>query len=277
MRRNLICTALFTLLLLATAARAADDTPRELYFGSVAMDIPAAMYQRLKPLTDYLTRELKRPVTLRLSPDLSTASHELAVGNVDIAYLTPVAYLKAQRKGGARPLVKTVTKGQSSFKLMLVARAESPIQSVKDLVGRNFAFGDEAAILQRAVLVNAGVRLEELDSYKFLGHYDNIARGVASGDFDAGILKDTAAYDWEKKGLRVFYASPDLPPYVIAVSRRTDEKLYRALQKAFLKLNAANPEHLPVIKALDPSYDGFARTSDAEYDIVRQLVKPFEK
>ncbi len=265
------------LLAVGVASAAQPDPPRALYFGSVAMDIPAEMHRRLRPLTDYLSNDLGRPVTLRLSADLSKAADELARGNVDIAYLTPMAYIKAQRAGGVRPVVKTVTRGEKSFRLMLVVRRDSPIRSVKDLAGRNFAFGDAAAILQRAVVVNAGLRLEQLGTYKFIGHYDNIARGVANGDFDAGILKDTTAFQWEKKGLHIIYRSPELPPYNIAVSSRVDDASYAVLRRAFLKLDAANPAHADVIKSLDPSYSGFAPTSDAEYDVVRTLVKPFEK
>jgi len=126
-------------------------------------------------------------------------------------------------------------------------------------------------------VVGAGVKLEELGSYRFIGHYDNIARGVASGDFDAGILKDTTAYEWERKGLRILHASPELPPYNIVVSRETRDELYNAIRRALLGLDPANPAHARVIKSLDPSYSGFAPTSDAEYDIVRTLIKPFAK
>ena len=96
-------------------------------------------------------------------------------------------------------------------------------------------------------------------------------------DFDAGILKDTMAYKWQGKGLRILYSSPNLPPYNIAASKNVDKKLLQQLRQAFLKLDRKNPEHLAVIKALDKKYDGFAATSDAEYDIVRQLIKPFAK
>jgi phosphonate transport system substrate-binding protein len=269
--------SLFLVLTSAPSSAADQDLRQEIRLGSVAMDVPAAMHQRLKPLTDYLSQELRRPVTLNLSPDLSRAAAEVAAGNVDISYMTPVAYIKAQRDGGVRLVAKMVTKGESSFKLMLVTRQASPIHTIQDLAGRSFAFGDKAAILQRAVVVGAGMPLERLGSYKFIGHYDNIARGVANGDFDAGILKDTTAYQWEKKGLRIFYASPDLPPYNIVVSRNVDEALYQAVKRALLKLDPQQPEHLKVIKALDPTYDGFVETSDAEYDVVRQLIKPFEK
>ena len=40
------------------------------------MDIPAEMHRRLRPLMDYLSTELKRPVQLKLSADLSKAADE---------------------------------------------------------------------------------------------------------------------------------------------------------------------------------------------------------
>lgn len=249
----------------------------ELYFGSVAMDIPAAMHRRLKPLADYLTQELRRPVTLRLAADLSMAASDVAAGRVHIAYLTPVAYIKARKEGQVRLLVKPVTQGQASFRLLLVTRNESAIKSPTDLHGKSFAFGDKGAILQRAVVVGAGVPLDKLGSVDYLGHYDNIARGVLSGDFDAGIVKDTTAYEWRAKGLRVFYNSSELPPYNLVVSRDVDDSLYQQIQAALLKLDANNPAHRTVIKGLDEGYDGFVRTSDAEYDVVRDLIKPFSK
>jgi len=66
-----------------------------------------------------------------------------------------------------------------------------------------------------------------------------------------------------------------LPPYNITASKNVDDVTFRKLRKAFLDLNPKNLEHLKIIKALDKKYDGFARTSDQEYDIVRELIKPF--
>jgi ABC-type phosphate/phosphonate transport system substrate-binding protein len=72
------------------------------------------------------------------------------------------------------------------------------------------------------------------------------------------------------------HSSPDLPPYNIVASKNVDKKLLKKLQKIFLSLNKNNPEDLKVIKALDKNYDGFAATSDEEYNIVRKLIAPFE-
>ena len=254
----------------------AAKSKEELQFGSVAMDIPAVMHKRLTPLIKYLSKELNRPVTLILSPDMGAAIDNTVKGNVDLAYLTPVAYLRAHDRGNARLIVKTVTNGKASFKLMIVVRENSPIRTVDQLAGKSFAFGDKKALLQRAAVVGAGMPLEKLGEYKFIGHYDNIVRAVMNGDFDAGILKDTMAYKWQGKGIRILYSTPDLPPYNIAASKNVDDETLSQLQKAFLKLNGKDPAHMAVIKALDKKYDGFARTSDAEYDVVRKLIEPFK-
>lgn len=267
--RSLIGVCLLAWALIGYAA------PKELVFGSVAMDIPAEMHKRLTPLTSYLSKELGQPVRLHLSPNMAGAIGKLASGEVDIAYLTPVAYIDSHHQGATQLVAKTVTNGQGAFQLMVVARADGPIRRMEDLKGRSFAFGDRKALLQRAVVVAGGIELNELGEYAFIGHYDNIARGVSIGDFDAGILKDTKAYAWEQKGLRIIHASDPLPPYNIAARQGLDPAVYRRIKAAFLKLDAANADDRMVIRALSKNYDGFAETSDTEYDVVRRLVKPF--
>lgn len=250
---------------------------RPLVFGSVAMDIPAVMHKRLTPLTEYLSEQLGRPVVLALSPNMASAIDRLAAGEVDLAYLTPVAYLEANRKGDAQVLVKTLTEGRGSFQLMLVARQDSGIRVPADLRGRSFAFGDPKALLHKAVVRAAALSPSDFAEIAYLGHYDNIARGIQVGDFDGGILKDTTAMAWQSKGLHVIYRSEPLPPYNIAVRRGMPGDDAEALREAFLNLDPAVPEHAPIIRALSPKYTGFAPTSDAEYDVVRTLVAPFRQ
>jgi len=245
-------------------------------FGSVAEDTPAVMHQRLTPLTNYLEKAIGRKVVLVLSPDMPSAIRSVSNGEVELAYLTPVAYLNAHKAGGVKLLGKAVTNNQSFFRLEIVVREDSPIKTVKDLVGKSFAFGDPAALLQRAVVVQSGVSLDQLGKRAFLGHYDNIARGILNKDYDAGIVTDTKARKWSKNGLRVVYRSENLPPYNIAAAGNIDEELFNKLKEALLKLDRHKPGHGPALDALGKDYDGFAPTSDAEYDVIRKLVKPFQ-
>ena len=244
--------------------------------GSVAEDIPAVMHQRLTPLTNYLGVATGRRVVLTLSPDMPAAIEALSNGSVELTYLTPVAYLRAHDVGNATLLAKLVTNKQAYFQLVIVVRDDSPIKNVADLAGKTFAFGDPAALLQQAVVVNAGMPLDRLGSRAYLGHYDNIVRGVLNRDYDAGVVTDSKARAWDKKGLRVIYRSPQLPPYNFAASGKMDKSLFHKLQRALLSLDGHNPDHRRVLDALGVGYDGFAQTNDAEYDVIRKLIKPFQ-
>lgn len=277
MKKTNIYVSLLSFFLLANISTTIAAEKTEILLGSVAMDIPAVMHKRLSPLTTYLSEQIGLPVSLKLSANMGAAINEIALRNVDIAYLTPVAYLKAYKKGKVQIIAKTVTKGKASFQLMIVVKEDSSIKTVSDLAGKSFAFGDKRALLQRAALVGGGMPLDKLDSYEFIGHYDNIATAVSRGAFDAGILKDTMAFKWEGKGLRIIYATPDLPPYNVAVSSDISPDLMAKIKNAFLALDGNNPKHLKVIKALDKKYNGFAATSDAEYDVIRELIAPFNK
>ncbi len=279
MKINIMLTGILfsTLLISPLSTLASSKTSNELLFGSVAMDIPAVMHRRLKPLTHYLSDKLSRPVSLKLSSNMGAAIKEVTNKSVDLAYLTPVAYLKAHAAGNAKIVAKTVTKGKASFQLMIVVKKDSTYKTVSDLKGKTFAFGDKKALLQRAVVVESGINMEDFSSYEFIGHYDNIARAVFNGDFDAGILKDTMAFQWQDKGLRILAESPALPPYNITARGDIDSDTLAKLKDAFLSLDNNNPEHLKIIQAVDQKYDGFAATNDAEYDVVRKLIKPFNK
>lgn len=271
--------AVFLLTMLATViasiAQAAEQ--RELRFGSVATYIPAEMHRRLAPLAEYLSEVLKQPVITRLSPNLNQAVEEISAGDVDLAYLTPVAYIRAHDQGRARIVVKAITDGRPYFRLLIAVRADSDVTKLEDLKGRSFAFGDKAALLQRAVVVSGGLPLDQFGEYKFLNHYENVVRGILSGDFDAGIILDSTAQHWQEKGLRIIHTSPELPPYSIVVNSKVDDELFKKIQKALLDLDVNRPDHRLIIKTLSEGCYGYMPASDLDYNVVRRLIKPFEK
>lgn len=250
---------------------------RTIRFGSVAMDTPQVMHKRLLPLTQYLSQALKRPVELVVAANMSTAIHDVSAGNVHLAYLTPVAYIRSHEKTDTRLIAKTITNHKPGFKLNIVVRNDSPIRTTDQLANSRFAFGDPSALLQRAVFSSTGINFKQLKHYDFLDHHDNIIRGVLHRDYDAGIVKDTMAHKWRNKGIRTIYSSGELPPFNITASPKIDNPLYQQIRSAFLRLDIDNPEHTEVIRGLDPIYTGFDKTDDSEYDIVRTLTQPFGK
>lgn len=274
--RILLSVLQMVLLLAGMQAGAAQAAVEEIYLGSVAMDVPAAMVVRLKPLVQYLSSSTGLKVTFRASPNMDAAAGDLGNDFTQIAYLTPVAYLDAHEKYGAIPIAAPLIQGRSTFRLVVVVRQDSAFKTMNDLHGQSFAFGDEKALLQRAVVAGGGVSLGSLSRYAFLKHYDNIAKAVLNKDFDAGILKDSIADEFQGKGLRVIYASPPLPSYLFAVNSRLPEATVNKLRQALLALKLGNPGQMKVLKSLDERYSGFGPVDDKDYDVIRKLIAPFK-
>ena len=269
---------LATTLLLAGAISsnpAAAETV-QVFLGSVAMDTPVDMVERFKLLTNYLTDKTGLHVTFRASPNMDAAISDLGTNRIQIAYLSPVAYIEARKKYGSRPLVEAITLSESTFRLVVVVPQDSPIKTMRDLKGKTFAFGDEKAMLQRAVVISGGINLGDLGQYAFLNHYDNIAKAVLNKDFDAGIIKESIFVEFRNRGLRVIYSSPQLPPYLFAVSHKLPQATAKKLRDAMVALKADSVEHNAILKQLDKGYDGFADAHDADYDVVRKLIAPLQ-
>jgi len=254
-----------------------NTSGRELQLGSVAMDIPVEMIKRLTPLAKYLSAKTGITVNFRASPNLGSAVEDLGMNHTQIAYLTPAAYLEAHEKFAVIPLVNPLNKGKGTFTLMIAVQKDSPVKSVADLRGKKFAFGDKKALLQPAVVENAGIKLEEFASYGYLNHYDNIAKAVINGDFDAGIVKDTVAEKFSAQGLRVIYTSAPLPSYVFAVNKNLPPITISKLKKAMLELKANTEEHKAILTAIESGYDGFEVAEDKDFDGIRKLLAGAKK
>lgn len=274
---------IFTLAVLFSAIQPVLAAPQKqavetsVTMGSVAMDIPVEMIKRLSALTNYLALQTGLNIRFRPSPNLGSAVDELGNNQTQIAYLTPVAYIDARRKYGVVPLVAPTINGRPHFSLVIGARTGSDIRSPVDLKGKRFAFGDEKALLQKAVVASMGLNTTDFSQFAHLKHYDNIAKAVLAGDFDGGILKDSIADDFRDKGITVIASTPPLPSYIFAVHPSMPVSVRNKLRDAFLALKKDTLVGAATLEAFDSSYDGFVVIQDSAYDSVRKLIQPFQK
>lgn len=250
---------------------------QDVTIGAVAMDTPVEMIKRMTPLAEYLAKQTGYKVHFRPAPNLETAVKDLGENTVQMAYMTPIAYIMAHEKYQAVPIVTPLTHGKTTFNLVVVVQRHSPYKKLEDLKGKRFAFGDPKAYLQPAVLLDAGVKKQDFSQVAYLKHYDNIAKAVLLDDFDGGIMKDTVYEKFAAQGLRVVHTSPPLSSYVFAVNEKLDRRIQERLKQALLKLNNATPEGRAVLKTLDQGYDGFQTSTDKDYDRERALIAPLKK
>jgi phosphonate transport system substrate-binding protein len=208
--------------------------------------------------------------------DFQSAVADIGRGVTPLCYMTPSTYIEAHSKYGVRVLVKAMREGRPFHHSVIVARSDSPIQSVEDIRGRSFAFGDRRStsshIVPRGMLLAAGIDVKDLEYYNYLGQHDDVAKAVLGGDFEAGGIMESTAYRFREKGLKFIKISEDIPEFNICVAPEMDDKLVSALKEALCELSDATPEGASILQSIDGGYSGFVGAADEDYAGVRLMM-----
>ena len=254
-----------------------EESRGALRFGVVPLESPALMHRRFTPLADYLGRHVGRPVELKVALDFDEAVRDLGEGRTQFAYLTPSTYVLAHRRFGATLLVTALRRGQPFQHAAIICRRDARLQSLADLKGRSFAFGDvnstSSHIVPRAMLLDAGVPVELLGSFDHLGHHDAVAAAVVRGDYDAGAVMESVAARYEAEGLMTLVQSPPIPEFNICAARELPGDVRDALRGALLSLGRDGGEGSAVLETLYADYTGFAPATDADYAGIRAMME----
>jgi phosphonate transport system substrate-binding protein len=258
---------LFLIVLFSSGAVLAEVS---LNFGVYASDKPTTMVKKFRPilkdLEQIMSLELDEPVSIRMqvSSSYENGVHALASGKVDFARLGPASYVRVIKLDPAVKLVAMESKrGSKRFNGVICTSSSSQIQSVNELKGKRFAFGDERSTIGRYLsqqyLLEHGITAADLDSYAYLGRHDRVGYAVAAGKFDAGALKESTYKKLLKKGvaLRPIATFQNITKPWVARSG-LDERVLSALRLALLEYK--NPSGL---KALGK--DGFVIASHDDY------------
>jgi len=148
--------------------------------------------------------------------------------------------------------------------------SDSPIESISELAGRSFAFGNKVSTIGRylsqAYLLEHGIGSEDLANYDYLGRHDRVGHAVAVGSYDAGALKEGTFNKLVKKGLplRALAKFPNVNKAWVA-SSYLDDAIFRELQSVMLSLNDES-----LFKPF--SRKRFVAGEVADYDIIRNAI-----
>jgi phosphonate transport system substrate-binding protein len=268
--------ALLALWLVGAAPAAEPEKPR-LTFVVHPFDTPTRLYARFRPLCDYLSSALGRPVVLRVASTYEEQIEHIAEGKADLAYIGPTPYVRAHdRYAPVRLLAAEAENGKASYQSVIVVRTDSPVRQLADLRNRTVAFGADKSFssfyIPRLMLQNAGVRLSDLKNYAYLGRHERVALAVLHKDFDAGGLRLEMAQQYLDRGLRIVTTSDPLPPHAIVASPKLAEPLAETVQKALIW---PTPRGREAFKALGDEVS-FVTITDKEYDLAREVVRRLE-
>ena len=241
--------------------------------GVLPLDSPAVMFRKFTPLAEYLSRKLEKKVELKVAVDFESALKDVGQNATQLCAMGPATYVEAHKKFGVKVLVKALRNGKPYHHSVIITRDDSSIKSVGDLKGKTFAFADLQSstghIIPRAMLKEAGVELEDLQYYQYLGHHDEVARAVLKGDFDAGGVMEATAYKLKSEGLRLLQISDDIPEFNICFSPSLGSGDLAVIRAALVSLNDSTDEGSVILTSIGKECTGFVEAADADYEGIR--------
>ncbi len=249
---------------------------RILRFGVVPLYTPSEMHRKFTPLAEYLSKRLGKKVELKVGVDFQGAVQDIGNGIAQLCFLSPSTYIVAKKNYDVRVLVKGLNNGKPYHHSVIITRMDSPINSLEDLKGKSFCFGDpdstSSHIVPRYMLLNAGVDLSDLLFYNYLGHHDDVAEAVLSGEYDAGAVMESTAEKYKDRGLKFVKFSEEIPEFNICVARDMPEEEAAALKAALVALNDRDAEGLAILKSINEHYTGFVEATDEDYEKIRMIM-----
>lgn len=245
-------------------------------FGVYQTDKATELYRKFQPMLEMIEQavalRLEQPVDiqLRIFKTYEAGLDALVGGDVDFVRFGPASYLLAHsREPNIELLAKESKNGKSTFHGVICVRADSPYETLEDLSGCRFAFGNpESTIgryLSQAELMRIGITSDELESFEYLGQHDKVAKAVILGDFDAGALKESTFNKMNTSSeLRALHMFENVTkPWVARAD--LDPEVAGALRFALL-----NAKDLDALKSLKVS--GFMQATDSDYEPTRQAI-----
>jgi phosphonate transport system substrate-binding protein len=257
-----------------------DNRPQQvLRLAMIPSTDPGKIVRDSQPLVKYLEKETNSRIELVVPTNYAAVVEAIANDRVDIAYLGGFTFVQASRRAGVLPLVQR--ERDQNFHSVFITQPKSGINSLADLKGHSFAFGDVnstsghlmPAYYMRAANVDQNVVAKAL----YTGGHDATALAVANGKVDAGAMDELVFGNMMKSGkitpeqVRVFYTTPAFFDYVWAGRKGLNPKASNSFADALLKLDASNPENKVLLDLLNATK--YLRAEDSSYDKLRQAAR----
>ncbi len=269
---------IFLVQFLSFSTQATDGKKGELIFGVHPYLNASILVERFTPLMDYLGSQLGQKILIRVGSDYNDHVQAIKHGKVDFAFLGPALLIKlTQEKNDFPPLGRLSFSGQSSFHGAIIARKDSSINSLSDLKGKQFAFGDPnstlSSLLPLRLLSDAGIQLNDLSDYSNLKNHHNVALSVLLGKHDAGGVKEEVFREHESRGLKAIRWSPDIPTHLFVARQGLPQEKVDTLSRLLHNLHK-QAGATSILQNIKKGTTAIIPAQIEEYDELRTLISP---
>jgi phosphonate transport system substrate-binding protein len=228
------------------------------------------------PLQTYLAKQMGREVKFIIPNNYNEYIAGFADNTIDFASLGAVNYVRARAKQGVIPLVQRPN--DLKYHSVFITGATSSINSLKDLKGKQFAFGDiystSGHVIPSLEMKRVGINQETDIKFRYTGGHPNTAKLVEAGVVDAGALDEVIYKSMidggklDRTKVRIFYTSKPFVDYVYVARKDVPEAERTRFSKALEALKQGRDDQiLRILRATQ-----FIPANDQEYSSIRQMV-----
>ncbi|MFH1531336.1 MAG: phosphate/phosphite/phosphonate ABC transporter substrate-binding protein [Pseudomonadota bacterium] len=229
-----------------------------------------------------ISEELHMPVEWTIGKDYESAVNQLLSGQVHVASLSPLAYVKAREQMPCLKLLATqVSRGDTRYSSFILVRKDRGITSVKQLEGKRIAFVNPASasgfLFPMATLIDAGLDpARVIKDAVFLEAHPKVIAAVVAGEVDAGAtffgaVTAARAQQVDTGVLRVLALAGRIPFDAVVAHPDVDPELARRVQAAFLALNSTTDRGRTALGHLI-EINGWVLPSEEVYETVRTTL-----
>jgi len=242
--------------------------------------------EQYKPTIELVSAQLRIPIRTKTGDDYEHVEEMLISGEVDIALMSPYAYVRAKaRAPDIRVFATHIAKGTESYGAYILTRDDSPVRTLNDLRGKSFGFVDQRSssgwLFPVSRMLDDGIDpLQEVQG-RFYGSHERVIRAIVNGEVAAGATYDGALAEGRgripgAKNLRVVARTERIPYDAYVLRGGFPSGAVLGLQKA---LSTVSTRSARGRDALAPLIDinGFIRTDDAHYHSVRTIETKVQK
>ena len=269
-----------------------SKTTDVLVFGYAAYGASTSMRERIAQFSLALGTHANAELAVYEAESYEDLARAVVAGEVDLAWLPPLAFIALERRGAVAALVSAMRGGDTAFYSAIIVARDSELHSPEDLAGARAAWVDRYSasgyVVPRVGLAAVGIdpRVAFAEE-RFWHSHEAVVRAVASGraDFGAtyagvgaggtitrGSWMDVPGADGAVRVLVQFGA---IPGDVVAARTALPEARRVRLMQALLTLSLEEEHCLVLYDAF--GIDELRSFSTAGYDSLRRLAEEASK
>ena len=262
---------------LAPAAAVPADRRPVVRVGVISRYAPSLTYDRYQPIMDYLSSRGSYRYELRLSATYEDAAQQLHRGDVVASFFGTWIYARLGPRLGLEPvLAPRNEEGGTNFHAALVVPTASRIARVADLAGRRVALPSRFSFagnwLAAEALPAAGLSLANLDSVHHFEYHQTVVHRVLAGEFDAGVVREAVAQEFEGHGIRVIARTGPFPGPPLVAPADNPHPAVAEMTRLLLALDPRRPPDAELMRGWTREFaHGFVAVNARTYESVVRI------